>query len=94
MKKLIAIIFIVVTLLSCKKQYTCSCNTTFYDQGAQTIFNAKQIPISKKLTKKQAQSVCDHEANNLDTLWYNYATNYGNSPLISGEKFYSSCALQ
>ena len=55
----------VVLLLgtSCKKLYTCSCNTTSTSPNASgsLVIHTKVVQYNVKMTKTQATSACKHE---------------------------------
>lgn len=49
---------------------------------------------TKKMTKSQAQSACDHEQSAVLTNFMNAFTDNGNEALPPGETFSSSCNLK
>ncbi len=69
---------LLLCIASCKKSYTCSCTTT--TTFVVTGFGTFPIPsktddaaYSKRMTKKQAQSACGHQALTIQSLEENYA---------------------
>lgn len=80
MKKLIFLIALTTIFASCKKKYNCRCNTTiiYSNAGFQSTYLSKNVPMNEKMTKKQAEAVCAHEAININYTYTNYITNNGN----------------
>jgi hypothetical protein len=61
MKNFIFLIILLATVTSCKKKYNCYCSTTVTRGYLNDFHISKSKPMSEKMTKKQAQAVCDHE---------------------------------
>ncbi len=86
MKKLFIFSFVLIFVCSCKKQYNCSCITTvIYPDGSQGNSISQNKVMSTKMTKKQAQSVCDQEAVSINSTFIKFYSNNGgfNPPLYS-----------
>jgi len=67
----------IFALASCKKQYDCSCGTTIKYSSGQDYYTSKTAPMDKKMTKKQAEGVCENEAYNINATYMNLLTNNG-----------------
>ncbi|WP_317899280.1 hypothetical protein [Aurantibacillus circumpalustris] len=96
------IIFVIFSslfcLCSCKKIYTCECNTTFTQRLKSGNFITEVIPGSKtpyteKLTSSQAEAACEHEEVATQTNFTNTMTNNGSFPLYPGESISTSCLV-
>lgn len=86
-------------LASCKKIYTCECNTTVTYLTTSGSYHTEIIPGSKaaytqKMTETQAKSACAHEVAAVQTDFGNGLTGNGNYVLQSGESISTDCALQ
>lgn len=98
MKKIFLALLVITLSTSCKKKYNCVCKTTYlytssYYGPGQNTFVSQTIPMNEKMTKKQAQSVCDHEAKTIDETSYNLIT--GNGAYSSGgSSATTSCLLK
>lgn len=71
---------ILILCVSCvnRKRYTCSCKTTLSDGNGQPVmYETKKKPISEKMRKDQAETVCEHERANINKTYTNIATNNG-----------------
>ena len=55
MKKLLFFVIIGVAFASCKKNYTCSCTTTYTNGSPTETFTTGAF----KTTKKKAKTICD-----------------------------------
>jgi hypothetical protein len=93
MKRIVFILIAFMLLTSCRKKYNCFCNTTIQFNMGQDYYTSRNTPISEKMTKKQAQAVCDHEADDINQMYTNYWTNSGNYS-ANGTTFYTQCILQ
>jgi hypothetical protein len=69
---LVIIIAMVLVCASCRKTYTCECTTTI---SVPTGFGSFPIPAQSekkaygsKMTKKQAEANCDHEAESIESI--------------------------
>lgn len=99
MKKIIFPLFgIIVFLSSCKKTYTCTCNTsfTFKNSGGgytNIIVPGSKTAYSQKMSKKQAVEACRHEQTAIQTNFTNGITGNGSSPLLTGESVDTSCGI-
>ena len=80
MKKLIFIIALTTIFASCKKKYNCRCNTTviFANAGYQSTYLTKNVPMTEKMTEKQAKAACAHEALSINDTYTNFITNNSN----------------
>jgi hypothetical protein len=84
---------ILLLLSACRKNYVCRCTTTITSSSGNTdIINAKGAPFNKKMTKEQAQAVCSHEGENINSMYYNIATNNGTQ--VTFNTFKTSCSLE
>lgn len=86
-------IFFILILSSCKKDYNCSCRSVFNYPGGSETFLSSQKPLEKRLTKKQAQAICDSEAAALEKTLNNWWTNNG-TWASGGTYARSSCKLE
>ena len=78
MKKLFILSFVLIFVCSCKKQYNCSCSTTVvYPDGSQGTSSSQNKAMSAKMTKKQAQSVCDQEAISINSTFIKFYSGNG-----------------
>jgi hypothetical protein len=66
-----------LVLSSCKKNYKCSCRTVVNYWGGSETFTSEAKPMEKRLTKDQAEAVCDREATALDEVYKNFLSNNG-----------------
>lgn len=87
-----------ISLVSCKKKYTCTCNTnyTFKNSGGgltTIIIPAKNETYSQKMTEKQARAACRHEATTIESNFQNGITGSGYYSLQDGESIDTSCGL-
>jgi len=99
MKKKLLLLSGFLYLTSCKKIYTCECNTTYTRlQNDKTfvteIFPGSANPYSEKMKKQQAESACKHEEVATQTNFKNAVTSGGFYPLKSGESISTSCSLK
>jgi len=73
---LFLISIVVIAIISCKKTYTCDCETntviSFMGSGDSTYTKSKTVPYSEKMTENQAKSACDHEAAAIKTTEENF----------------------
>ena len=75
-------IFLAAGTFSCKKNYTCDCTTTWTYSGGTEVNKNSSKEYSSKLTKKQAEATCDHEAESLESTIQNINTTNGSSPAM------------
>jgi hypothetical protein len=86
MKKLIILsaALLAFAATSCKKAYTCNCVTTdtYTDpSGNETyVYKNTSKAYSAKMSKKQAESACDHEETAVHSTYLNAYTDNGSSP--------------
>lgn len=95
--KYIAYLMVGAALLSgCKKrkEYTCSCVTTVFYGFSQYSYRSTAEKMDKKLTEKQARSVCSHEAASIDKTYSNFLTGNGNFQNNTGFTQETACNLQ
>lgn len=68
---LILISIVVLAIISCKKTYTCYCETdtviSSMGSGDSIYSKSTTVPYSEKMTAAQAKSACDHEAASIKT---------------------------
>ncbi len=87
-------ILLLTGLSACKKKYNCSCTTTvYYVYNQQSYVVSDTKPMDKKLSKKEASAVCDHEAKNINDTYTNLFTNNGNQSSNS-TRANTSCVLK
>ena len=76
---LFLISIVVIAIISCKKTYTCDCETdtviSFMGSGDSIYSKSKTVPYSEKMTAAQAKSACDHEASSIKTTEENAIKN-------------------
>lgn len=97
MKNLL-ILPLVLFAMSCKKNYQCTCTTTFvmkFSSGATDtrIFPNEVEAYSEKLSKKQAEAACSHQQQAVQSSITNAVTNNGLFPLQAGESLVTECVL-
>ena len=56
----ILLLFIGACFVSCKKQYSCQCGSTFEKPGYYPYTVQSVRVIDKKTTKKRAEQICEH----------------------------------
>jgi phage-related tail protein len=85
MKKIVLLIAAIASLgfASCKKAYTCECTTTITSGSFSDSYLSSAKEYSKKMSKKQAQSACDHEAESIQSTANNSITDNGNDPAFA-----------
>src|SRR5688572_18757150 len=87
-------------LFSCKKTFTCECNTTvtYYSTRENRFFTivipGNKDPYGKKMTIKKAKSACEHEQVAVETNFKNWLTNNGAYTLRPGESVETSCGIK
>ena len=93
MKKLFIIGFVLLFVCSCKKEYNCYCNTTvIYPDGSQGVSNFQGKAMSSRMTKKQAQSVCNQEALSINSTLIKFYS--GNGSYQQYAEANTKCTLQ
>lgn len=75
MKALSALVIFIIGcsfFVSCKKQYSCICTTTFDKPGYYPYTVSSKEPINSKTTRKRAEEICTHSEKQLykNTLDY------------------------
>ena len=100
MKKSLLILLagLLFSLFSCKKTYTCNCNTSYTYKGSSgsyftIIIPANKTPYSQKMNLKKANSACKHEQFAIQTNFTSAITDNGKYPLTTGESIVASCAI-
>ncbi len=77
---LFLISIVVIAIISCKKTYTCDCETntviSFMGSVDSVYSKSKIVPYSEKMTETQAKSACDHEAESIKTTEENAIKTY------------------
>ena len=69
---------LVMSVTSCKKTYTCECETTSnYAGGSPDVNKSTVKEYSAKMSEKQAQAACDHEAETIKSTFVNSFTENG-----------------
>ncbi len=91
-------ILLLFSLASCKKKYTCSCNTNATLKASNGGYVSQVMPGSKtqyteKMTQKQAKEACKHEEDAIQSDFTNGWTGNGQSPLLAGESIVTSCSI-
>lgn len=82
-----------ILFASCGKKYNCHCNSTLNFNSGGTVFcTSDSSPMNEKMTKKQAQAVCDREASNIHETYKNIFSNNGSSTSFGSSK--TNCTLQ
>ena len=76
MKKIIIIFAAVLTsgIISCKKQYSCQCSTTFSSPNYSPYTVSSVENIDKKTTKKRATQICSHAEKQMADNAENYTS--------------------
>jgi len=80
-KSLCFLLFVLSSLVACKKSYTCNCTTTTtakdpkYPSVITNVSEAKSY--SEKMTEKQAKSACSHQAETIKSTYDNSFTENG-----------------
>ena len=87
------IIFALVLSCSCKKNRMCTCNTLVNYPGGSENFTSGPKPLEKRLTTKQAETICKREASAVDKTYSNGFTNNGNLP-ANGVYSRTTCDLK
>lgn len=75
---------ICLCFVSCKKQYSCQCATTFSSPGYSPYTVSSIEKIDKKTTKKRAEQICSHAEKQIADNDENYTT----------ETVSTSCAIK
>lgn len=83
---------------SCKKTYTCECNTThvYTDNNGKRVTEVlpgDNSSYSQKMTKSQAESACQHEQTAVQTDLTNGVTGNG-SGNTNSQTIAASCSLK
>ena len=95
------VLFLAVMLFicsSCKKTYTCHCNTLLVYKTSSNVFRTENFSggpeaYSKKLNKKQAQDACSHMEVTIETNITNWATDNGKYGFAPGESITTNCEI-
>jgi hypothetical protein len=99
MKHVLLSAFFVMTLMSCKKKYTCDCSTAYTYKSQNTgDYLTLTIPgdknaYSQKMTKKQATDACKNQQDAVQSDFTNGITNNGQQPLGPGESIQTTCSI-
>ena len=92
---LVLILLVFLSLVSCKKSYTCDCTTvtTAVDPKYPSVIRneSTSMPYSEKMTEKQAKATCDHQAESIKSTYNNSFT--GNGTRANFADVSVSCAL-
>lgn len=87
-------------LFSCKKIYTCECNTTVTYYSSQDsrfytiVIPGNKDPYNRKMSIKSAKSACEHEQVAVETNFTNWLKNNGRYTLMPGESVKTSCGIK
>lgn len=89
---------ILISFASCKKNYTCNCNTSYTFQNTSGGFTNIIIPANgtsynEKMTEKKAKAACMHEQASIRTDFTNGITGNGQYSLVLGESVVTSCSI-
>lgn len=89
---------VIVMLSSCKKNYTCLCNTEIIFESSTTGLTAKNFSagleaFDEKLSKKQAKAACNHMEGVVQTNVTNWYTVNGKYDLEPWESITTNCEL-
>lgn len=68
---LLTLLLLSFVSISCKKKYTCECTTTSNYAAITETNKSMANTYNSKMTKKQAQSACDHEAQSIKSTFEN-----------------------
>ena len=74
LKALIIVAVAALTAFSCKKEYTCDCETKWTDSNGTMVNKNSSEKYSAKLTEKQAKAACEHEEQSLKNTFDNINT--------------------
>lgn len=85
MKYILLSFLLIAALLSCKKQYTCSCRATIEatDSVDTHEYRSTVVELGEAMTRKQGEAACEHEAAALRTTYRNI---YGSSSFTTTEQ--------
>ena len=98
-KTLFCLLFLAL-FCSCKKSYTCECNTTitYYSTSNNQFYTVvepgNKVAYDQKLSNKQAKAACQHEENSVQTNFLNWFTYNSQYTLKVGESVSTSCGLK
>jgi hypothetical protein len=56
----LSVLLICLSFVSCKKQYSCQCSTTYNKPGSYNYTVSSIEKIDSKTTKKRAEQICAH----------------------------------
>ena len=98
MKKVLFILLIISILTSCKKKYTCDCNTivksSYNTSNSYSItLSADKQQYSEKMKKKQAESACEHQRNAIETNFKNNYKGTNSYQIVSGDVVVTTCSI-
>lgn len=83
---------VLIGFSSCKKAYSCECTTTLnYVGTTPDTYGSKTTTYSEKMTKKQAQSACDHEAVTIKSNFNDVITQAGATGFVTPS---TACTLK
>jgi hypothetical protein len=97
-----ALTIVMLSLVSCKKTYTCACTSTYSvttSSGSSVVTNSGYYDdgggaYGKKMNKKTAQAACDAEKASFEKAMMNTYTNNGSEPLDANESLSTECTLK
>ena len=98
MKYIFLLPALLMLVCSCKKKYTCACETAYTYKNTSGSYSTTTFPgsnssYSEKLSKKQATAACNHEGTAIQTNFTNAMTNEGHEPLGKGESIITTCNI-
>ena len=97
MKHFLFFLFLAAVIVSCKKQYKCTCKVTVAatDSVATHDYKSEMVVINEAMTRKQGEAACEHNAAALRTTYRNI---YGSSSFTTTEQGWKTpeadCVLQ
>jgi hypothetical protein len=97
-KTLLLAVLAVLSLASCRKQYTCNCvfTITSNNNGSTTTsqYRNTSTTYSEKMKKEKADAACDHEAIAVQSTYTALFTNNGTIPPDPSLNYNTTCTLQ
>jgi hypothetical protein len=89
---------LLLSITSCKKTYTCTCNTDYTFKNTNGSYTSVVIPANgpaytEKMKEKKAKAACQHEQTAIQTNFTNGITESGKYPLVTGESIVTKCAI-
>lgn len=90
---------LLLSLVSCKKDYHCECVTIATFETSPGVFATETFPganssFGEKMKQPQAASACEAEEKVVNTNVTNWYTESGKRPLKDGESINTDCLLK